>query len=207
MAAAANLPIHVILFDLGGGLVELRGAETFAQWVRDPQQADALWAAWLSSPAVRAFERGRSTQAQFAAELIAEMDLPAGREEFLEAFVRIPKGLYPESVRLLRRCRKRYLVASLSNTNALHWQRLTREMGIGTLFDRHFVSHLTGRLKPDREAFEHVVEELSVAPGAILFIDDNAINVQAAEAVGMQAFCAQGAGRVEALLEQSGVLP
>lgn len=207
MSATGGEGLRVILFDLGGVIVELRGVETFQRWLRGPREAEALWADWLASPAVRAFEKGASTQTQFAADLIAEMRLPASRAEFLEAFVRIPKGLYPEAGRLLRRCRERYYVASLSNTNALHWERLTREMGIEALFDRHFVSHLTGRLKPDRGAFEYVVERLGVEPQAILFIDDNAANVQAAAAVGMRALRAEGARRVERLLEGTGVLP
>jgi len=35
-----------------------------------------------------------------------------------------------------------------------------------------FISHLTGKIKPDADAFEHVVDSLGFMP-AVLFLDDN----------------------------------
>jgi putative hydrolase of the HAD superfamily len=65
-------------------------------------------------------------------------------------------------------------------------------MKLGAAFDTHFVSHLTGRIKPDAAAFEHVVESLDCSPASVLFLDDNLLNVDAAKRLGMQAFRVQG---------------
>jgi putative hydrolase of the HAD superfamily len=94
----------------------------------------------------------------------------------------------------------------LSNTNALHWEKLTYEMGIHRMFDQHFPSHLTGKLKPDRESFEYVLQILNCDPSAILFLDDNEINVNGARSVGMIAYRAIGAREAENLLEEIGIL-
>ncbi len=75
----------------------------------------------------------------------------------------------------------------LSNSNALHWPRVMGDMGLGPAFDRHFVSHLTGRIKPDADAFEHVVDSLGCMPAQVLFLDDNSLNVEAAQSFGMHA--------------------
>ena len=65
-------------------------------------------------------------------------------------------------------------------------------------FDHHFASHLIDRIKPDHDAFEHVASTLGIEPGAILFVDDNQINVDAARAFGMQAQRCLGPGEVRA---------
>jgi len=66
-------------------------------------------------------------------------------------------------------------------------------MRLGAAFDNHFVSHLTGRIKPDSDAFEHVVDSLGCLPAQVLFLDDNALNVEAAQRFGMHAIRVCGA--------------
>jgi HAD superfamily hydrolase (TIGR01509 family) len=74
------------------------------------------------------------------------------------------------------------------------------DMGLGSCFDSHFVSHLTGRIKPDAEAFEHAIETLGCAPEAIVFLDDNQINVDAARRHGIRAHRARGASEARHFL-------
>lgn len=194
------------MFDLGGVLIELNELSTLLHLNGDEMPVNKLWSDWLSSPAARAFEMGISTKEQFADKYIEETNLPIKRNEFLNAFTQLPKGLYPDAHRLIERCRDRYFIACLSNTNALHWQRLTHEMGIGGMFDQHFASHLTGKLKPDRESFEHVLQSLNCDPSAILFLDDNEMNVKAARSVGIIAYRTEGVQEAEKTLEKIGIL-
>lgn len=198
--------IRVLLFDLGGVLIELNDLSTLLQLNDSEMPVNKLWSDWLSSPAARAFEMGISTKEQFADKYIEETNLPIKRNEFLNAFTQLPKGLYPDTHRLIDRCRDRYFIACLSNTNAIHWHRLTHEMGIDGMFDQHFASHLTGKLKPDRESFEHVLQSLNCDPPSILFLDDNEMNVKAARSVGIIAYRTQGAQEAEKILEKMGIL-
>ena len=99
------------------------------------------------------------------------------------------------------------LRACFSNTNELHWDYQSRNWGVGELFDRLFLSFELDLVKPDAEAFEHVVEALGCAPAEILFIDDNALNVEGARAVGIDAERCVGLDAVEALLRSRGLLP
>jgi len=198
--------IRVLLFDLGGVLIELNNLSTLLQFNGSEMPVNKLWSDWLSSPAARAFEMGISTKEQFADKYIEETNLPISRNEFLNAFTQLPKGLYPDTHRLIDRCRDRYFIACLSNTNAIHWQRLIHEMGIDGMFDQHFASHLTGKLKPDRESFEHVLQSLNCDPPAILFLDDNEMNVKAARSVGIIAYRTQGAQEAEKILEKMEIL-
>ena len=198
--------LRIVLFDLGGLLIELTGIDTFRVWTGGRLTVEDIWARWLTSPAVRAFETGRITPEEFGDRLIEEFGLPVSRDELLEAFAAWPRGLYPGARNLLQRLDRRYTRAMLSNSNVLHWPRVMSEFGLGGLFDHHFASHLLGKLKPDREVFEHVVAELRCGAGEILFLDDQPLNVRAAQETGMQAVVATSVEQATQILASRGML-
>lgn len=198
--------VRVVLFDLGGVLVETAGVPTMLGWMDNRISPEELWKLWLQSPAVRAFETGRTDAESFADELIAEMALPVAREKLIEEFTFWPRGLFPGALELVRRIPPRYARAMLSNSNALHWPRLMKELQLAEAFDQHFASHLIGKIKPDEEAFRHVTHSLHCAAEEILFLDDNALNVEAAARVGMKAVQVQGVASAERALRDAGVI-
>jgi glucose-1-phosphatase len=205
VSKAAN-PVQVVLFDVGGVLVQLSGVATVLGWVGDRWTPAELWRAWLHSPAVRAFETGRCEADKFATDLVAELELGVEPALFLESFTGWPTGLYPGARELVARIPPHVTRALLSNSNALHWPRVEDEFGLGALFEHRFVSHLTGRIKPDLDAFEHVVTTLGCPASSIFFLDDNLLNVEAAQAAGMQGAVVNGVAGAEAALRSAGVL-
>jgi HAD superfamily hydrolase (TIGR01509 family) len=63
-----------------------------------------------------------------------------------------------------------------------------REMlGYGNVFDRQFYSCEMGFSKPNPNYFRAILDVLNLPPEEVLFLDDNAPNVVAAESVGMRA--------------------
>jgi putative hydrolase of the HAD superfamily len=199
--------IRVVLFDLGGVLIELSGVATFRSWIGDELAAEEIWRRWLTSSAVRAFETGQIAPDVFADRLIHEFGLPVDRRQFLASFAGWPRGLLPGAAELVRRVDRRCIRATLSNTNVVHWSRLLEEFGLAGLFDRHFASHLMGKLKPDQEVFEHVIASLRCAPSEILFLDDQPLNVESARHAGMHAVLANGTRQAESILIANGLLP
>ena len=115
-------------------------------------------------------------------------------------------GLYPGAHELVSRIPGHITRALLSNSNALHWDRVVDDFGLGALFEHRFVSHLTGRIKPDPDAFEHVVSSLGCDPASVFFLDDNLLNVEAARATGMQGAVVSGVTGAEQALRQAGIL-
>jgi putative hydrolase of the HAD superfamily len=79
-------------------------------------------------------------------------------------------------------------------------------MKLEKAFDHHFASHLTGKIKPDEEAFRHVTWALGCATDEVLFLDDNQMNVDAAKKCGMQAYRVKGVDAAEAVLLKCGVI-
>ena len=80
----------------------------------------------------------------------------------------------------------------LSNTNALHWQDNFGRWPILDAFDFRFLSFELGHVKPDKELFEHVARLLPSSPTRVLFLDDNAVNVDGAAAAGFTAVQVRG---------------
>jgi|HubBroStandDraft_2_1064218.scaffolds.fasta_scaffold00329_7 HAD superfamily hydrolase (TIGR01509 family) len=197
---------RVLLFDVGGVLVQLSGVKTMLGWMGENATSDEMWRMWLHSTPVREFERGRIGAAEFAAAVTAEFRLPVPPHEFLDSFKGWVTGLYPGTLEMLAQIPSSYQRALLSNSNALHWARVVDDLGLGAAFDHHFVSHLTGRIKPDVEAFQEVVDSLSCRPEQVLFLDDNILNVEAAKRFGMQAIRVQGLGETRTALIERGII-
>jgi putative hydrolase of the HAD superfamily len=198
--------IQVVLFDLGGVLVELRGVPTMMAWLDNRVSVEEMWRLWLESPTVRRFESGRMSPEEFAKQITREMSLPVGPEQFTASFQSWLTGLYPGALELVHSVPSRFTTATLSNTSQLHWQRLMTEFQLEHAFDRHFASHLTGKMKPDREAFQNVLDTLDCKPESVFFVDDNTLNVEAASRIGMQAVQVRGADGARHALVEAGIV-
>lgn len=200
-------PIEVILFDLGGVLIELAGVEKMLEWSPGLGTTDELWRRWLQSSAVRRFETGAIGRDEFATALIGEFGVPVGPDEFLEAFTWWPRAMFPGAAELLATMRERYRLASVSNTNEIHWARFASAWSLDASFHHNFPSHLVGKLKPDAEYFRHVLDAVDAPAERVLFIDDNAINVDAAAKLGMVTRRVAGVDGARQAFRDLGLLP
>jgi glucose-1-phosphatase len=201
-----NRELSVILFDLGGVLVELPESPIYADWLDPAPSSGQKLSDWLTSPAAKAFEKGEIRAAQFADEIVKEMKLPISPKELLAYFTFWPKGLFPGTKALIDRILPRYCLAVFSNTNELHWPRLMTEMELEECFDYYFASFQIKMAKPDPAAFQYVVNAMSCKPSEILFLDDTRLNVDAARRIGMKAERVNGIGQVEKILSEYGAL-
>ncbi len=178
--------IDVVLFDLGNVLVDLGGSERFGSIFQvNAKDESVMWEKWLHSPAVKAFDRGLISLEQFAEGLLTEMQSDRSSEEFIQAFIDWPVGLFDGAKALLDQIPPSYHKAVLSNTNDAHWGRILDEMGLAGQFHSYFASHQEGHVKPDDKIFHRVIEDLGVAPERILFLDDNWLNIESARKLGM----------------------
>lgn len=194
-----------VVFDLGGVLVELDGAPVPLAWCGAEAETE-VWARWLACPWVRRYERGGCSTDEFVAGLVRDWGLQVPAERFRDSFERWPVGLYPGALELLAELEGRVRRACFSNTNALHWESRFAPSGLAEALDRAFLSFAMQRVKPDRDAFAQLVAELGVPAERILFLDDNAVNVEGARAAGLRAERALGVEGCRAVLEARGLL-
>ena len=205
-SASCNRHISVVLFDVGGVLVETSGVGTMLAWMNHRVSAEELWKMWLTNPAVRAFETGKMPADEFADRVIAGFRLPVRQEEFLRELTTWSATFFPGAVELVERIPSRYLRATLCNSNAIHWPCLMQNQRFSNAFVYHFASHLIGKIKPDEAAFRHVVEVIRCDPREVLFLDDNELNVLGATAVGMNAMRVKGVAEATRVLIASDVI-
>jgi putative hydrolase of the HAD superfamily len=193
----------LLVFDLGGVIINFN-IGVMGQWTG--LSSDAFWRRWLKSEAVRDFESGKTGRHTFARELTAEFDLPVSPQEFLTIYRTWHKGLYPEARPLLEALAPQYTLACLSNINEIIWADMLCEQGIDRLFRYRFASHEMGCLKPDPEAYAYLLREVPFEKEEILFLDDNPVNVEAAQAFGIDAYVTRGPEEARATLLSLGLL-
>jgi HAD superfamily hydrolase (TIGR01509 family) len=196
--------VTVVLFDLGNVLVEVVGFRKIAEWLGESDH-DAVVEHWIASPIVKRFERGQCAPDEFAAAIVAEYGLTISPTAFLDDFAHWPQGLAPGAAELVTEVRGKARTACFSNSNVIHWYSQRDHAAIKALFDVAFSSHEIGQVKPDRAAFEHVVRELRVDPGEIVFLDDSESNTRSARSLGIDAHRVRGVAEARASLAALGL--
>jgi glucose-1-phosphatase len=198
-------PVELVLFDLGGVLIEVAGVRAMLE-LTGIDSEEELWRRWLTCRWVRRFESGGCSATEFAAGVVADWQLDLSPSAFLQAFQNWPTGPLPGAAELVARTRASVATGCFSNTNALHWHDHIAQWPLTGLFDHRFLSFELGRVKPDIAAFTHVADLLEVPAGRVLFLDDNALNVAGAAAAGFQAARAAGVEEARQCLVEAAVL-
>ncbi len=206
MPGDSEVDISVVLFDMGGVLVKLG---SLPDLLGAGIEAEQFWPRWLSSPAVRRFERGLCSPHEFARAAVADLELAITADTFLANFARFPQGLYPGAAELIAEltagnggCE----ISVLSNTNQLHWDTQPDAALLQGLFARPYLSYRLGQVKPDEALYHLVLEDLGRPADEVLFLDDNQINVDGARRVGMRAEAVKGPAEARSALDRHGLL-
>ncbi len=194
-----------ILFDINGVLVALDGVPFVARLLGIQPEHEALHAMWLTSPSVVAHETGKIDATTFAVGVMSDLGLPVTPEDFLKDFLAWPTGLMPGALQLLEDIPKNYQLAALSNTSAVHWNKI-QAMGLVGRFDQTYLSHEIGCLKPGAEAFMVALEGMNLSPSDVLFLDDSRRNIEAAERLGIHAYLCRGPKEARVVLAKYGVV-
>ena len=192
----------VLLFDLGGVLVDNAMFDDLPALLGAQSPNGDLHELWLSSEAVQLFERGEIGAETFGARFVSEWGLSMAPTAFLARFAAWPKGFFPGAEERLRSLREDYLIAYLSNSNAIHWSRFGKILECA---DVAIASHLCGLVKPDPGIFALAIERLGGDPDRIYFFDDSALNIEAARAAGMRAYQTVGFTALSATLDALGL--
>jgi HAD superfamily hydrolase (TIGR01509 family) len=197
--------VDFVLFDLGGVLIELGGVAAF-QEMAGIASDEEVWHQWLASPWVRRFEMGRCTADEFSVGMVTEWQLDLGPERFLDVFRAWPIGPYPGAQDLLDEVRRSVPIGCLSNTNSLHWDHQSANWPLVGMFDHTFLSFELGLVKPDLDIFEAVADRLPVDRDRVLYLDDVALNADAARAFGFRSAQVHGPGECREALVGVGLL-
>lgn len=197
---------QLLLFDLGGVLIDFDFKRTLAEWSRYSTLPLAeLQQAFHFDEQYQQYERGAISLEEYFVHVAATLKLDATHAQIEAGWNDIFVGEIVETRQLVEHMRRLMPCHAFTNTNASHmdcWMRLYP--GVAQAFDSIFASHQIGLRKPERAAFEHICNALAVAPEAILFFDDLLENVEAARAAGLQGVHVRSPQDVEAALREAG---
>lgn len=184
--------IDVLLFDLGGVLVEFSGVQDVAPLLRGRASESEILERWSHCPHTEQFCLGKLSQREYAERFVRDWDIDLPAEAFLREFRSWSRRLLPGAAELLASLRPRFRLAALSNSNELHWERNSNDLGVTGLFEIAISSHQVGVCKPDPGIYLAALDRLGVSPEAVMFFDDVHANVVAASALGIHAFQVDG---------------
>jgi putative hydrolase of the HAD superfamily len=197
--------IDLVLFDLGGVLIRPGGVASMRA-LSGIDSDEALWSRWLGCPWVQRFEAGRCTPEAFAAGVVDDWQLDLEPAAFLEAFSTWPEPPFEGALELVEAVQARVPAGFLSNMNSYQWAANYEGIALTDAFSFRFLSFELGLVKPDAAVFEAVAARLPVACEQVLFLDDNVVNVEAADGAGFAAAHVRGVDAARRALVSAGVL-
>ncbi|GAA1570080.1 MULTISPECIES: HAD family hydrolase [Kribbella] len=134
------------------------------------------------------------------AEVLQRWNSTASVEEALEPWSWF--AAEPEVVELIQALRVAGVECHLAtNQHAYRRAIMQDERGYGAWFDRTFYSCDLGLAKPDPAYFREILNTIGVPASEVLFVDDNAANVEGARTVGLRAELYDLSAGVPALVE------
>ena len=118
----------------------------------------------------------------------------ARRDEFIKAWNAIILKFPEHRLKWIEKLseEKKYRLFLLSNTNALHIDKVIEQMGteryerFKNCFEKFYLSHEINLRKPDTDIYSFVLNENKLVPEETCFIDDTKKNTDAALSLGIQ---------------------
>lgn len=138
------------------------------------------------------FERGRYTPEQFRKHVAQSTGISFSDEVFDAAFNAMLLDYPKARIQAVQQCARTKPTFLLSNTNEIHYNHYARRLGhcgvahLDDLFTEAFFSHRIGMRKPDDEIYQYVIKRIGLPAHKILFLDDNARNIESAKRNGIE---------------------
>jgi putative hydrolase of the HAD superfamily len=151
-------------------------------------QAEDLLAAVMSDGLASGFETGRISEVEFHARVNLRLGTEVTFDDFFAAWnsIFLPTPMLPD--RVIAALARKTRLWTLSNTNSAHFNFINEHFPLLRHFEGRILSYEVGLQKPDERIFRIALDHAGVRASEALFVDDQIPNVEAARAVGIDAF-------------------
>ena len=129
---------------------------------------------------------GLETEHDYILRMLRELAIKPDAFHLVSNFFYEKFELDDELMTFIRQSRPQMQTALCSNFSDMLRPSLREPWGIINDFDAIIISYEVGYKKPDPEIYQLTLQQLNVAPGEAMFIDDLEDNVKGAQAVGMK---------------------
>lgn len=182
-----------IIFDLGGVLIDLNYELTINAFknlgITDFKD---LYSQANQNGVFDAYETGKISTQRFINEILDLIPKRCNPNLIVNAWNAMILDFKKEKLENLVELKKENRLFLLSNTNALHVDKVNREWSkisqqpIEDFFEKIYFSHQLGLRKPDAETFAFVCTENQLIPNETLFIDDSIQHIEGAKKIGLK---------------------
>ncbi|MGR3323485.1 MAG: HAD family hydrolase [Pseudooceanicola sp.] len=200
------MQVEAVIFDIGNVLIEWQPERFY-----DSEIGEAARRRLFSEVDLHGMndkvDRGEPFRDTIYATARAYPDHAVAITMWHDRWLELARPEIPHSVRLQRALRAKGVpVYALTNFGIGSFDLARTVYPFLDEFDRRYVSGHMGVIKPDPQIYEMVEADCGVAPGALLFADDRADNIRAAEARGWQGHLFDGPGGWARRLVEAGLL-
>lgn len=185
--------IKAIVFDMGGVIVRLDMDTCIVNFKELAGFADIedYLDRFHQKGFISDLEEGKTTPDDFYRECLKHSRPGTTMETVRYCFCSLLDGLEEDSLEFIRSLRGRYDLYVLSNNNPIsraYFCEMMKANGLDPqeVFRKEFYSYEMKMLKPSAKVYAHVIDSIGLRPEEILFIDDAADNIEAAQAAGIK---------------------
>lgn len=199
--------LTTVVFDLGGVLIDWDPRHLYRSLFAD----DAAMESFLAEVATAEWNAEQDAGRPWSEGVATLVERHPEQRELIEAFHRrwpeMLAGAIDGTVAILEQLRATGVrLFALSNWSTETFPIARQRFSFLAWFDGIVISGDVGAVKPDVRIFDHLVARYAIEPGATVFIDDNAGNVDAASRLGFLAIRFVDPGSLRADLERLGLL-
>ncbi|UFH57293.1 HAD family phosphatase [Spirosoma sp. KNUC1025] len=184
-----------LIFDLGDVIIPIdltAPMRNFAMLANLPETE--VLALWKQHNILSQYETGLIDDDAFRAHVRQLLKNDSWADEVIDtAWNTVLLDIPVERLERIKELKSHYRLFLLSNTSAIHIRYVNKVLtGMGQptleeLFEKVFYSYDVQLMKPSPEIYQHVLDKAGLAAEETAFFDDNALNIQAAAELGIQA--------------------
>ena len=193
--------IKAVIFDFGGVIIELDMAQCFENLRALGIDFSAIPMLTLrdedgesvTMSLMRMYNVGKISTDEFVDTLLKHSTKGTTRQQVVDAWNSCLLTILQYKLDFVDELRAEgYATFVLSNTNDLHWRYIEQNYGeksVSTHFNRCFLSHEMGWMKPDSEIYKAMLRQIPYRAEECVFIDDSKKNCEVAETMGIRSCC------------------
>jgi len=198
----------VVVFDIGNVVIKYSLQRTLESWSRVsgiPVEV-ILSKLHFDDDIFHRFERGEISPTRFKKYISEKIGYEFSDIEFEQGFDAMFIGIMPEIENVMLSLKPAYRIAALSNTNEIHEKFFLKKYNrVLSYFDKLFLSHKIRSRKPEKAAYDTVVDYYKVLPTEIIFFDDNPENVGKASSIGFKSMLVNSIDDIKRGLQSVGI--
>ncbi len=196
-----------MVFDLGKVLVDFDWMIVADRLARRSGKTLADFQPLIADPSLLLdYESGRYSSLEFYDKVRDLLGYSGSFEDFHGDFGDMFTEI-PEMVEVSRRIRQSGIPTwILSNTNEIAIETIRRQFPFFADFDGYVYSYEVQSMKPDSAIYRALEDQTGVSGSAVIFIDDNAANIEGARQLGWTAMHHTDHENTVRFLKESGVL-